>query len=409
MSNMPQSDMNDQLVLQNVRIARVSTVPYFVITQLKKQIQALGESGAFVMAVSSDGPELAILDSMVGVRSVPIEIARSISLISDVVGLIKLYLFFKRERIQISHSTTPKAGLLTAIAGKLAGVPIRLHTYTGQPWVGMHGLKGWIARTSDKLIAKLNTRCYADSLSQMDFLVEQKIILSKKITVLGAGSLAGVDIKRFNRERFTSQQCEELRNLLLIPQGVPLILFLGRISIDKGVRELLGSFGNLKASGSPAHLLFVGPIDIASGAAGCVSQEDIEQVPDAHWVAFTDIPEAYLAMADVLCLPSYREGFGTVVIEAAAMGLPTVGTSIYGLTDAVMDGKTGLLVEPKSVKALTNALTNLLGDSRLRLDMGQAAKHRARELFDAEKINQQLISEYHALLNMQKIESPITS
>ena len=381
---MPQSDMNDQLVLQNVRIARVSTVPYFVITQLKKQIQALGESGAIVMAVSSDGPELAVLDGMVGVRSVPIEIARSISLTSDVVGLIKLYLFFKRERIQIAHSTTPKAGLLTAIAGRLAGVPIRIHTYTGQPWVGMRGFKGRIAKTSDKLIAKLNTRCYADSRSQMDFLVEQKIILSNKITVLGAGSLAGVDIQRFNSERFTSLQREELRNSLSIPKAAPLILFLGRISIDKGVRELLDSFANLKASGSAAHLLFVGPIDISSGAAGCVRQVDIEQVPDAHWVQFTDIPEAYLAMADVLCLPSYREGFGTVVIEAAAMGLPTVGTSIYGLTDAVMDGETGLLVEPKSVKALTNALAKLLGDNRLRLKMGEAAMRRASQVFDAE-------------------------
>lgn len=400
MNDMLQSERARNHVLNNVRIARVSTVPYFIITQLKKQLKALGASGANVLVVSSDGPELATLDKLEGIRSVPIEIPRSISPILDVIGLIKLYWLLRRERIQIVHSTTPKAGLLTAIAGLLAGVPIRLHTYTGQPWVNMYGIKGWIARTSDKLIAKLNIRCYADSPSQMEFLVKQEIILGSKIAVLGAGSLAGVDTQRFNRKRFTNQQCDELRCSLAITKGVPLILFLGRVSIDKGVRELLESFANLKALGSKAHLLIVGPIDFTSGAAGFVTQKDIESVIDAHWVAFTETPEAYLAMADVLCLPSYREGFGTVVIEAAAMGVPTIGTTIYGLTDAVIDEQTGLLVEPRSVEALTNALAKLLGDNRLRLEMGEAAMRRASQLFDSEIINQHLIDEYHALLHM---------
>lgn len=398
MNETPQSVTAGNHLLKGTRIARVSTVPYFVITQLKKQMEALGASGAQVLAVSSDGPELAALDNLAGVHSMPIEIPRSISPVLDLIGLVKLHLLFIRERVQIVHSTTPKAGLLTAMAGFLAGVPIRLHTYTGQPWVNMHGVKGWVARSSDKLIAKLNTRCYADSHSQMQFLVTQGIISQDKIAVIGVGSLAGVDTQRFNRERFSAEQCDELRKSLAIEVGVPLILFLGRISVDKGIRELLEAFANLKNDGSRAHLLLVGPIDTAGGAAGFVTQQHIESVADAHWVPFTKTPEAYLAMADLLCLPSYREGFGTVVIEAAAMGLPTVGTDIYGLTDAIVDGKTGLLVEPRNVAALTHALEKILRDKEFRSGMGMAAMIRARELFEAETINQQLIDEYRALL-----------
>lgn len=384
--------------LSGVRIARVSTVSFFVVTQLKSQIAELGKCGAQVLVVSSHGPELAALDELEGVRYETIEIPRSITPVRDFIGVIQLFLLLKRERIQIVHSTTPKAGLLCAIAGLFAGVRIRLHTFTGQPWVNMKGIKGVLARNSDKLIGKLNTHCYADSHSQKKFLIEQKIIPGIKIDVIGAGSLAGVDTKRFNRVNFTSQQCDGLRRSLGIAVDVPLLLFLGRISIDKGIRELLESFSKLKASGSEAHLLLVGPIDIASGAAGSLSQHDIDSVAGAHWVDYTSIPEAYIAIADVLCLPSYREGFGTVVIEAAAMGVPTVGTSIYGLTDAVVHGETGLLVEPQSVVELTYALERILGDHQLRVSMGNAAKLRAQELFDATKINKQLIDEYLVLV-----------
>ncbi|MEQ1534043.1 MAG: glycosyltransferase family 4 protein [Sideroxydans sp.] len=391
--------------LLGVRIARISTVPFFVVTQLKSQLAGLGKEGAQVLVISSDGLELAALNDLLGVHCVPIDIPRSIAPMRDFVGLVKLFFLLKRERIQIVHSTTPKAGLLSAIAAFLAGVPIRLHTFTGQPWVNMRGLKGWLARNSDKLIGRLNTLCYADSHSQKDFLIQQKIITAKKIAVIGAGSLAGVDVQRFNREKFSLRQCEELRASLGITAEAPLLLFLGRITVDKGLRELLESFSNLKASGSQAHLLLVGPIDTTSGVAGLISLQDIERIVDTHWVDYTDSPEAYLAIADVLCLPSYREGFGTVVIEAAAMGVPTVGTSIYGLTDAVVQGETGLLVATQNVPELTQALEKILNDSHLRISMGAAAKLRVQQMFDANKVNQQLIDEYLVLLQNRNKEA----
>ena len=384
--------------LSGIRIARISTVPFFVVAQLKQQIATLGAQGAEVTVVASDEPEMSLLEGLPGVRCVPIDIPRSISPWRDLLALIHLYRFFLRERIQIAHSTTPKAGLLTALAAFLAGVPVRLHTFTGQPWVTMHGIKRWLARASDKLIGTLNTRCYTDSASQRQYLLEQGIMDGRQLFVIGAGSLAGVNMQRFDRNRFTKAQCAALRQSLGIAQGAPVLLFVGRITVDKGVHELLQAYSTIKAAGSNSHLVFVGRFDTESGVAGAISRNDIVRLPDTHLIGYTECPEAYMAIADVLCLPSYREGFGTVVIEAAAMGVPTVGTNIYGLSDAVEQGKTGLLVAPQDADELAQALQCLLDNEYLLGKMGTAARQRASEEFDSEKISEHVIDEYRVLL-----------
>lgn len=385
--------------LKGTRIARISTVPFFVVSNLKCQIESLGTSGAQLTVVTSQGPELAALEALSGVACVPIEIRRSISPWRDLLALIRLFLFFRREQINIAHSTTPKAGLLTAVAALLAGVPIRLHTFTGQPWVTMRGIKYGLARGSDWLIGKLNTRCYADSESQRRFLVGQGVIGAKQLFVIGAGSLAGVDLERFNPGRFPSQDREATRYALGIPSAAAVLLFVGRITVDKGVHELLEAFHEIKATGRDAHLVFVGCFDSDSGVEGGISRRDIECVRDTHIVGYVECPETYMAIADILCLPSYREGFGTVVIEAAVMGVPTVGSDIYGLSDAVVNGETGILVPPRDAVSLKLALLTLLENKEMKLKMGDAAKRRAEVLFDADQVSLKVIDEYCNLLD----------
>lgn len=380
--------------LSGIRIARISTVPFFVVTQLGGQIERLAKSGASVTVVTSDGPELALLDGIQNIRRELIDIPRSIAPLRDTLALFRLFIFFRREHIQIAHSTTPKAGLLTAIAARLAGVPVRLHTFTGQPWVNMRGFKRWLTRSSDILIGWLNTRCYADSASQRQFLIDQKIVKAESLFVIGSGSLAGVDIHRFDQSRFSLTDRAQLRKSFGIPEDAPVLLFVGRITADKGVRELLEAFKSLNLDGSNAHLVFVGQFDLDSGVAGTISREEIMRLNNTHIAGYSECPEMYLAIADVLCLPSYREGFGTVVIEAAAMGIPTVGTKIYGLTDAVEHGKTGLLVSPQNSQVLASALNTLLMDEAMRIQMGNSAMLRARSLFDADLINKQVAAEY---------------
>ncbi len=393
-----QNSVGGAAKLSGIRIARVSTVPFFVVTQLKHQLAVIGEYGAEVTVITSAGPELALLDELVGVTCVPINIPRSISPLTDFMALIRLFFLFRRQRTLISHSTTPKAGLLTALAAFLAGVPVRLHTFTGQPWIGMGGAKRWLARVSDKLIGNLSTRCYTDSGSQRQFLIEQGIVDARRLFVIGAGSLAGVDVQRFDRDRFSHDQRDSLRQLLGVPREVPVLLFVGRITADKGVRELLLAFQMLKITARDVHLVLVGPFDTGSGVAGSILLSEIEHIPDVHIIGYTDNPESFFSIADILCLPSYREGFGTVVIEAAAMGVPTIGSDIYGLSDAIVHGETGLLVPLRNVEALSSALEKLLTDKLLRKRMGEAARRRAFSLFDARKFNMQVVDEYRVLI-----------
>lgn len=402
--DMPSSSVPAKsLPLFGIRIARISTVPFFVVTQLKHQIAMLEQSGAHLTVVTSDGAGMEVLSEMRGISCQIIDIRRAISPGRDALALLRLFLFFRKNRTQIAHSTTPKAGLLTAIAAFVAGVPVRLHTFTGQPWVGMHGVKGRLARLSDVLVGRLNTRCYADSASQRQFLIDHQILGADRLFVIGAGSLAGVDIHRFDRTRFSPADRASVRRALGIPDAAPVLLFVGRITEEKGVRELLRAFGVLKPEFPQVHLILVGPVDAESGVDGSISQDDITQLGDVHSVGYTDSPETYMAIADVLCLPSYREGFGTVVIEAAAMGVPTVGSDIYGLTDAVVHEETGLLVPARSTEALVAALSRMLESQPLRAGMGEAARLRARALFDAEKVNLQIAQEYSALLRSKNM------
>lgn len=400
--------MGRPLDLTGVRVARISTVPFFVVAQLKTQLEELVALGAEVTIVSSDGPELHGPRLIHGLDWQVLEIARSLSPLKDLCSIVHLYRFFRRSGTHIAHSTTPKAGLVTAIAAYLAGVPVRVHTFTGQPWVNMHGIKRWVVRSCDRWIGLLNTACYADSASQRDFLVGEGLLKPEKISVIGAGSLAGVDVGRFSKAHFPPELCQELRKSLGIPQTAPVLLFVGRITSDKGVRELIQAFAGLKRSGSLAHLVIVGGFDDAGGLPGIITPEEITEHQGTHIVGYTARPEAYMAIADLLCLPSYREGFGTVVIEAAAMGLPTVGTQIYGLSDAVLNGQTGILVAPRDSQALQSALQTLLSDDELRSRMGELARLRAQSFFDAKVVNQEVVLQYLDLLTRQQISKGTT-
>jgi glycosyltransferase involved in cell wall biosynthesis len=363
-----------------------------MVTQLAGQIEYLARAGAHVAVVTSSGSELQRL-SAENVAIENIEIPRSISPLKDIVALFRLWRFFRRSRFDIVHSTTPKAGLLCAVAAALASVPVRLHTFTGQPWVNMTGPVRLLARWADWLMGRFNTRCYADSESQRDFLVAQGLLPAEKSVVLGKGSLAGVDMRRFDAARWSAEEKRALRRELGVSERGTVILFVGRVTLDKGVRELLQAFEALRNEAYDVDLLLVGPLDDERGGA-----VDLVGLSRVHHVGYTDCPERYMAVADFLCLPSYREGFGTVVIEAAAMGLPTVGTRIYGLSDAVEDGVTGVLVPPRDAAALAGAIRSMIDAPDRLLSMGLAARARCIEYFDADKVNA-LVAEEYARLN----------
>ncbi|MDR6917754.1 glycosyltransferase involved in cell wall biosynthesis [Pseudomonas sp. 3296] len=381
-----------------LKIARVSTVPFFVVTQLRAQIEALSASGMAVTVIASRDEMSDELTESKSFTYIPVNIEREINPIKDFLSLITLISTFRKNKFDIVHSTTPKAGLLCAIAGVFSGTKIRLHTFTGQPWATMSGVKRTILKTCDKIIGLLNTHCYADSESQKKFLVSCGIIKAEKISVIGAGSLAGIDLNRFDPSRYSSEKLSVLRADLGIPESAKVLLFVGRITPDKGIKELVSAFGEIVSKDNNIFLVLVGPFE-------SVGEDIVRQVKDVNIrknikkVGYSDEPEKYMALADLLCLPSYREGFGTVVIEAAAMGTPTIGTDIYGLTDAIVDGETGVLVPVRDAVALEKAILSTLSNAPLMSAMGAAARDRARNDFGANNCSDLLINEYKGFSN----------
>jgi glycosyltransferase involved in cell wall biosynthesis len=379
--------------MPRLRLCRIVTIPYTFTTLLPEQLRVIRDSDIDVMLASSSGSDLDMIARNLSLQSTPIDMARTPSPIRDLKSLIALIKIFQREKFDIVHSSTLKAGLLAALAGWLTGVPVRIHTYTGQIWVEMKNPMRLFMRGVDQLIGLLNTQVYADSFSQRDLLVRERIVEPNKIKVIANGSLSGVDLHRFNPDRLTSYRADIRRRLGVADSDI-VIVFVGRVTRDKGIVELLYAFEILRYQHQDIHLVLVGPSEIERDLMPAKILKMLSENDRIHLVGFVANPETYLAAADIFCLPSYREGFGSAAIEAGAMNLPSVATSVTGLVDAVVDGETGLLVPPKHVEALSRALDVLAASPEMRRRMGGAARARAIRLFDAKVVNRAVADEY---------------
>jgi glycosyltransferase involved in cell wall biosynthesis len=372
------------------KLCFVATIPDVVYSFLKDHIRASAKKWQVTIVTHPNNAEL-LRD--LDVRLIPLAIRRKASPWHDLVALIRLTLLFRRERFDLVHSIMPKTGLLAMLAAWLAGVPVRMHTFTGQVWANKSGWKRAALKMFDKLIVTLATHILVDSTSQRDFLVAEGVLPQGKGEVIGHGSICGVDQHRFHAD---AQLREAVRAELGIGSAQTVILFLGRLNRDKGMLDLAAAFAEIASRRTGVMLVLV-------GAEEDVSFAQVQEICGTHRgrlrrVSFTPYPERYMAAADVFCLPSYREGFGQVVIEAAACVVPTVASRIYGITDALEDGKTGRLFPAGDVEALVSNLLALIDDAALRQHMGEAARVRALELFSSDKITAELVKRYEQLM-----------
>ena len=273
-------------------------------------------------------------------------------------------------------------------ASWMARVPVRIHTFTGQVWATKTGVKKTIFKLIDKVTAKMSTKVLVDSNSQREFLLDCGVVSSDKSLVLAEGSLSGVDTNRFFPD---ADRRDKIRATLRTSKNTFVLLFVGRLKKEKGIYELVEAFCEAKQSCTNLELWLVGP-DEESMTESMIAIDGIKLK------GFTGVPEHYMCAADVLCLPSYREGFGSVVIEAAACGIPTIGSNIYGLTDAIVDGGTGVLVPPKDKTSLTKSIVSLYNDRENVRKMGQSALLRANSMFSQHRITKEIIQLYENLI-----------
>ena len=315
-----------------------------------------------------------------------IDIQRKIDIVKDISALFHLWHFLVRNGFHATLSVTPKAGLLAVVAGFFAGVPVRLHWFTGQIWVTREGFRRDFLKSLDWFVALLCNKVLVDGHSQYKFLKDQGVFRPDKGVVFGKGSISGVDFSRFKVDRSLR---DRVRSQLGISPGDVVILFLGRINTDKGILDLASAFGALARKNSTVKLLCVGPDE--ENLLPTMKRICRDVLDRIILKGYTLEPEAMMNASDIFCLPSYREGFGSVVLEAAVCGLPSVVSRIYGLEGSVVENETGLFFEPKNIPEICDKLSLLCTNTSLRLEMAEAAKARTLKYFSREKITNELV------------------
>jgi glycosyltransferase involved in cell wall biosynthesis len=326
-----------------------------------------------------------------------IEMPRRISPLRDLVAISQLVLLIRRIGPTIVQGHTPKAGLLTMIAATITRVPVRIFQVHGLPHVASRGLRRRLLILATRVSCWLADEVFCVSYSMWRILCEQKLCPPEKASVLGNGSSGGIDTRRFSPGAIKLADALEFRKKLDVSPTAVLAAFVGRIVRDKGIAELAQAWLELRARFPDLHLVIAGEAEDQDPAPQS-ARRILESDSRVHFIGqCRDMPVIYAA-CDFVVLPTYREGFPNVLLEAAAMGIPSVATRVPGCTDAVVDNVTGSLVPPYDSASLANAIARYVMDPELRRMHGAAGKARVVSDFRPEIIYQDLYGRYCALL-----------
>ena len=369
------------------RVCMITSSVLVVRWFLLDQLRALAQH--YDVTVLVNGEEAA-LQTEVGVRVIRVGLERKISPWRDLKALFELMRIFRREQFDLVHSVTPKAGLLSMVAAWLSRVPVRLHTFQGEVWATRQGFMRAMLRFFDRLIARLSTRVLVVSESERQFLISQRIIRDDQSDVLAKGSICGVDITRFAPPQ--PEQRVIVRQQAGLADSNVLFLYVGRLALDKGLLDLAQAFDHVWQQYPQARLMIVGPDE--EGVLARMDQLKLVSRKAITVHGYTGTPEHFMRMADVVCLPSYREGFGMVLLEAAAMRVATMASRIYGISDAVEEGVTGLLHPPADVAAIELTMLQLLLNPGLRDQLAAAGMQRAQRDFSRQIVIQAVVDFY---------------
>jgi len=331
------------------------------------------------------------LESLKHIHSIAIH--RSINIFQDILAVWNLTWYLKKMQFDAVHTVTPKAALIGMLSAKLAGVNNRIHIFTGQVWHTKTGFFKRVLMFIDRLIVKLATVVLVDGKSQRQFLIDNHIVSPKNSFVLGEGSISGVNTSKFSPNKDIKIQ---MRKQLGFGDNDVVFMFLGRFNIDKGLLDLAKAFEKLSVSNKNSKLLLVGfdEENMEPKIKNIIKNEEI-----VLFTGPTSRPQDYLQAADVFCLPSYREGFGTSVIEASLMELPIICSDTYGLMETIIDNKTGLRHKVANVESLYEQMEILYLDESKRIAFGENGAKYVKDNFSAQKISNEWLCFYRKMLN----------
>lgn len=364
---------------------------------LRGQLAYLREAGAQVTLISSPEPALQATAEREGTAWQGIRIAREIAPLQDLRALFELWRAFRRLKPDIVNVSTPKAGLLGGVAALLSGVRSRVYVLRGLRLETTGGALRLVLWLAERLACAVASRVVCVSPSLKARALELRLVAPGKALVIGGGSSNGVDVERFAPSAALLQRARELRADLGIEPDAPVIGFVGRFTRDKGLVELTEAFQRLHAHHPSARLLLVGDHEDGDPVPE-PTRRLLEADPGVIAPGWVQDVAPYFHVCDVVALPTYREGFPNIAVEAASAGRPVVTTDATGARDAVVDGETGLLVPVCDAAALEAALDRLLAFPDWAEQLGRNGQRRARDAFRPELVWDGLLGLYQELL-----------
>ena len=371
------------------KIIRASTIPQSLNTFCKGVLKELSQDYE-VVALASPGPALDEVAQREGVRVIAVPMERHISLVKDLKSLWQMWRVMRLERPDMVHSITPKAGLICMLAAKLAGVPRRVHMFTGLVWPTSTGLKRWILMATDWITCACATHVLPEGEGVKNDLLNHHIT-RKPIKVLGYGNIRGIDLEYYNPGHYAPRSAD----------GVFTFVFVGRIVRDKGINELVKAFDRLHQEEQNTRLILIGAREDNLDPVLPETIERIERGDGIDAVGRQSDVRPFYAAADALVFPSYREGFPNVPIEAGAMGLPSIVTDINGSREIIVDGQNGVIIPPRDEEALYRAMKRFVTSPDELATMAAKARPMIASRYEQSYVRQCLYDFYHEILDKE--------
>lgn len=381
------------------KLIRITTVPMALKHLLEGQMRYMSQHGFEVIMISADGKERNDVVNNEQCVHVIIPMTRKITPLADLKSLWQLYKYLKQAKPDIVHSHTPKAGLISMLAAKFAGIKIRIHTIAGLRFMTSSGITRSILVRMEKMTAAAATHVWPNSFSLFSYIKRNKLAKLSKLQVIGHGSTNGIDLQRFSASSLKSAKLTEIKHLISYDSQFTYLLCVGRIVKDKGIEELLNVFKKLYNSNEQLRLILLGSFEQELDPIANEASSILNNHPGIIHISWNDAVEYFMHLADILVHPSYREGFPNVLLQAGAMNCPVACSRIEGNVDIVTHDNTGLIFEVKNEKDLEDKLRYGLNHEVKMKQYAVALRQKIETYYDRRFVQETLKNKYLELLN----------
>ena len=366
---------------------------------LPGQMRFMASNGFDVLMISADGKELPEVIEREQCRHIIVPMTRKITPFTDLKCLFRLIKIFRKEKPDIVHTHTPKAGLLGMLAAKFCGIKVRIHTVAGLPLMVEKGLKYQLLKFIEKLTYAAANHVWPNSHSLMQFISKHKLCKTARLNIIAKGSTNGIAVNRFNKENLDEKIINEIKEQIHYSTGQIYLLCIGRLVKDKGLIELVHVFLQLQKKNVNLKLILVGEYENALDPLPEATLLEIENNTSIIHINWSNRVEYFMHLADFFVFPSHREGFPNVLLQAGSMGLPVICSHITGNIDIVTTNETGLIFESGNEQQMLKLLQYALLHQQHMLDMAKKLQQHVRENYRQENIWQNMLEAYKTLVN----------